>query len=308
MNNGEPIKIAIFNQKGGVGKTTFTFNGAGIMAKTFGKKVLVIDADPQKNVSTTLLAENIREWEEENNEDFFESHITLGDCLENINDKDLVNKAIIKAKILAKNGGACKWRGIDVLPSKRSLAGIEVGDNEDIKKLVDRIRPTREHMYNYDIILFDMPPYLSDLSVTVLAGCDFVVTPATVDKDSLAGYSELLDTIKNLQVLGINPKIKSIGIFLTMIDNITKYDKEKYIEIKDALGENMFDVPIRRDSRAKYASDYGCPLAWYKRNATITKDFEIVVAEILKRVDLLEEDRFNLLYKEEIQKRIERYE
>lgn len=298
------IKIAVFNQKGGVGKTTFTFNAASIMAKVFKKKVLVVDADPQKNLSTTALGENIREWAESTNEDFFDKHLTVGDCL--LNDKN-VNEGIIKSKVLAKNGGRCKWRGVDVLPSKRSLAAIEGINTEAVSQMMSRIRATKKHCYEYDIILVDMPPYLSELSIGFLGACDYVVVPATVDKDSLDGYSELLDTIQNLKDTGINPNIQSLGVFLTMIDANTKYDKDKYLEIKEALEDNMFDVPIRRDTKVKWASDYSCPLTWFKRQAPVTKDFEVVTAEILKKVGLLEEKVFDSCYAETVNERMRRY-
>lgn len=311
MTTKEPVKIAVFNQKGGVGKSSYTFNAAGCLAKTFKKKVLVIDTDPQGNTSDAFLQEVISEWEEEHTEDFYESHITLGDCLENVKEvvksRKMINDAIIKSKILTVNGGAYKWRGIDILPAKSTLAAIELFDNEDMKTLVSRIKRSINHMYDYDFILFDMPPHLSDLSVSVLIASDYVIVPASVDSDSLKGYGELLKTVNNIKTMGLNTDLEVLGVFLSMIKANDQYDREKYVEIKDAIGDNMLDVAVRMDSKAKQARDYGCPLAWYKRSADVTMDVEIITAEILRRIGVLSDDEFHDRYADMVKERVEKY-
>lgn len=311
MTTKKPIKIAVFNQKGGVGKSTFTFNAAGCLSKVFGKKVLVIDIDPQGNVSDALLQEAISEWEEEHTEDYFENHITIGDCLEHVKEvsvsRKMINEAIVKSKILTVNGGAYKWRGIDILPSKSTLAAIELTDNEDMKALVSRIRKTWNRRYDYDFILFDMPPQLSDLSVNTLIACDYVIVPASVDSNSLKGYGELLKTVNNIKSMGLNTSIEVLGVFLSMMNTIKAYDREKYAEIKEVIGDNMFDVAIRMDQQAKYSMDYGCPLAWYKRSADVTMDIEIVTAEMLRRIGMLSDEEFNSMYSDMIRERVNKY-
>lgn len=278
------IKIAVFNQKGGVGKTTSVVNIAGILAKQ-GKKVLLVDADPQANTTSTMLMENIAEYEDETGLNFLDQHDTL---LEVIEEPKKINAAIIKSKIVVRDGQKAKWRGIDVLPSKRALAGVEINENDDMVNVISQIKRTRNHAYDYDFILFDLPPYLSELSINVLCAVDHVLVPATVDKDSLDGYSELIDTVENIKMMGINPKLNILGVFLTMINSQTKYDKEMYIRIKESLGKNFIEVPVRWNTNAKLASHIGCPLCWFKRTSKITKDYEVIVNEILKRCGQLD--------------------
>lgn len=285
-NVKSPIKIAVFNQKGGVGKTTSVVNIAGVMAK-MKKKVLVIDTDPQANLTKTLLMENIADYEEETGKSFLDNHLTLGDVL---TIPKMVNEAIIPAKIVIRAGNEAKKRGIDVLPSKRDLAGVVLDNDDDMIRVIEKIKRTRNHAYNYDYILYDMPPYLSLLSINVLSSADYVLIPATVDKDSLDGYSEIIDTVYNIRTMGINPHLEILGVFLTMINSVSTYDKTMYKDIKDSLGDIMFDTPIRRHDDAKKASHIGCPLSWYRRNAEITKDYVAITYEIMKRCGVLDKE------------------
>lgn len=280
------VKIAVFNQKGGVGKTTSVVNMAGILAK-MGKKVLVIDADPQANATSTLLMENIADYEE-NGKDFYADHETLLEVLE---DPRKVNRAIVKANIVVKDKGVAKWRNIDVLPSKRELAAVEVKENDDMIKVINHIKKSINHRYDYDYIFFDMPPYLSDLSINVLSAADHVLIPATVDKDSLDGYSQLVTTVKRIKEMEINPQLSIMGVFLTMIDTREKFDREMYRQVKESLGDVFIPIPIRRHTDAKMASFLGTPLSWYKKNGPVTKDYIAVTYEVMKRCKKFDEKK-----------------
>ncbi len=266
----QAIKIAVFNQKGGVGKITTVFNMAGILAKS-GSKVLVIDVDSQANVSISLLMENMADYDEK--------HGTVGRMLDDVMTlKDIIevpsriNNAIIKAKICIRDGYAAKWRGIDV-----------------IREAIGMIRRTRKHAYDYDYILFDLPPHLGELSVAVLAAADHVLVPATVDSYSMNGYGELMDTVESIRSMGLNPDLDIVGVFFTMIQPLQKYDRGMYQDVKEQLGDTFISTPVRSNSNAKLAAHIGCPLCWLKRNAGVTQDYVAVTEETLRRCGVLGE-------------------
>lgn len=283
----KPIKIAFFNQKGGTAKTTSTIDVAGILAKNYGKKVLVVDADPQANSSKTLLMES----------GYDENTLTIVDVIEG---RCNINDAIQKALLKVQNGDRSRAlpRGIDILPTKRGMSGLEIDDDFVIKNLVKQIRRTRNHCYNYNFILFDCPPYLSEFSINILATVDYVLVPASTDKDSLDGYGELIDTIQNLKIMNINSKIKVLGAFLTMFSRKNAIDMQIYNDCVEILGDSFIDIPIRMDTQAKEASYMGKPLCWYARTTGANRDYELLVREMFARIGLFENEEKKIYEKE----------
>lgn len=289
-----PVKIAVFNQKGGVAKTTTVFNMAGILAKS-GSKVLVIDADPQANVSSSLLFENISEYDAK--------HGTTGQMLRNsktlrdiVDRPECINDAIIKAKFMLQDKAKPKWKGVDVIPANSlmyDMPPLEDPDDEEsgliILKALNMIRKTRKHLYDYDYILFDLPPHLGELTIAILAAVNYVLVPASVDSYSLNGFGELNDTVNYLVNSGRNPDLRIIGIFFTMMQ-ASPYYIGLYSDAMDALGDTFMKSTIRQNVNAKKASECGCPLCWLKRNAGITKDYINLTEEVLRRCNLLGED------------------
>lgn len=276
-----------------MGKTTTVFNMAGILAKS-GSKVLVIDVDSQANVSTSLLMENMADYDEK--------YGTVGQMLDNVMTlKDIIevpsriNEAIIKAKICIRDGYAAKWRGIDVIPANSKLQNLRMEDMDDedtfyaIRNAIGMIKRTRKHAYVYDYILFDLPPHLGELSVAVLVAADHVLVPATVDSYSMNGYGELMDTVESIRIMGLNPDLGIIGVFFTMIQPLQKYDRSMYKDVREQLGDIFINTPIRSNSNAKLAAHIGCPLCWLKRNAGITQDYIAVTEEVLRRCGELDD-------------------
>lgn len=289
-----PVKIAVFNQKGGVAKTTTVFNMAGILAKS-GAKVLVIDADPQANVSSSLLFENISEYDRKygTSGQMLKNAKTLRDIAER---PSCINDAIIKAKFMIQDKTKPKWRGVDVIPANSmmyDMPPLEDPDDEEsgmvIAHALEQIRRTRGHMYEYDYILFDLPPHLGELTISILAAVNYILVPASVDSYSLAGFGELMNTVNFLVSSKRNPNLSVIGIFFTMMQ-ATPYYISLYNETMEALGDTFMQSTIRQNVYAKKASECGCPLCWLKRNAGITKDYINLTEEVSRRCGKLGED------------------
>lgn len=281
------IRIAVYNQKGGCGKTISCCNIAGVLAKHYKKKVLIVDTDPQANLSKSLLGENIAQYEEEHGLDtWFGDHSTLADVIEGLPDhKDMVNQAIIKAKIVIRGGNPAKWRGIDILPGCRELATTRIRENGDMEGIISRIRHTLQRPYDYDYVLFDLPPALSDLSVVTLIASDYVLIPASADSNAIDGIAELMETIENIKANSDNKKLQIMGVFFTNFDARYSYDNQLYAMAGDTLGDYLIRTPIRRGSAAKSGMQLGCPLAWYQRTSLVAKDYEALTEEILRRID-----------------------
>lgn len=290
-----PLKIAVGNQKGGVAKTTTVLNMAGILAKS-GAKVLVIDADPQGNITSSLLYENINEHYEKTNgrSNMLNNVLTLKDIIE---DPSKINDAIIKCKICIRDGANAKWRGIDIIPANAKMYGLTLEDPDDdeslfaIKRAVDMIKRTRKHAYEYDYILFDLPPHLGDIAIGTLAAADYVVVPATVDSYALGGYSEWLDTIQQVKAMGLNPNITIAGVFFTMIQSTSKYDRDLYMMYAEELGDAFIQTPVRMSANiVKTSNHLGCPICWLKKTSGVAKDYIEITEEILRRCGRLGEN------------------
>lgn len=254
-------RIAVFNQKGGCAKTTTVVNLAGILSKR-GYKILVVDCDPQANASSTLLMEN-----DENDVptivDVLSGHINI-------------NEAVQVAYLRTRGNGKPKDVGISVIPAERGLSAVDLA-SESV--LADAIH---DLIGEYDYILFDCPPYISVFTINILAASDYVLVPATVDKDSLDGYGELVKTIYTLKCNGVDLKI--LGVFLTLLNQRESFDQYICRQCAKIFGDEYIPVSIRRHTFAKQASLFGRPLCYYRPSSPVSKDYDALVDNILERI------------------------
>ena len=233
------IVIGVVNQKGGVGKTTTTVNiAAGLGA--LGKKVLLIDFDPQGN-STTGFGVEKKSLE-----------YTIYDV---ITGEIRPDKAIVQTK----------FKNVSIMPATSKLCNAEPlltqmeQKNLQLRKVALQVRD------DYDIVLIDSLPSLGILAVNVLAACDTIIVPMTCEHFSLEGLAQLMVTVKKVR-LKFNPNLNIMGIVFTMLDKRLISSVEIKNEIKKSFNKDMiFRAEIPRNVRISEAQSHGQPIIYFDK-------------------------------------------
>lgn len=286
------IKIAVYSRKGGTGKTTSTFNIAGILAKNYKKKVLIIDADSQANITTYLLQ---TEREQNNNSYAFLNDITTVEDLFLYPEK--INEAVRNSLFALTEKGAPRKRGIDIVPARptsirpkvdldkiNDLLASEAIPKGQMNKALSMLKHTRNHMYDYDYCLIDFAPANNRLTMDFLAACDYVLVPTTIDPASINGVSGLVEMLDNIRQ-EYETKVSLLGIYPTICMKNTSYDMSTLNDMKTVFGNRYIDAPIRYSTETKWSIDMGVPLAYIKRTAPVTLDYNTLVDEIIERIE-----------------------
>jgi len=247
--------IAIANQKGGVGKTTTSINLSAALAEK-GKKVLVIDTDPQGNTTSGF---GIEKNELENT--IYE--LLLGECT--------VQDCIIKDA----------YPGVCIIPSNVNLAAVEIEllDAEKrefiLKKEIDWIRD------DYDYVIIDCPPSLSMLTVNAMTAADSVLVPIQCEYYALEGLSQLIHTV-NLVKERLNPELDMEGVVFTMYDARTNLSLQVVENVKSVLKQKIFDTVIPRNVRLAEAPSYGMPINKYDPKSAGAESYAALADEVIK--------------------------
>lgn len=248
------IAYAVVNQKGGVGKTTTTVNLASYLA-TFGKKVLLVDIDPQSNATVGLGVER--------------SQINL--CLYNVIIEGVpASEVIIKSNI----------SNLDILPSTPRLAGAEVelvSMEPRETRLKEALAQVKE---NYDLIVIDCPPSLSLLTVNALTAADEVIIPIQCEYYALEGISQLTHTLELVRE-SLNPSLKIRGIVLTMFDSRTLLSAQVAEEARKYFGNKVFKTVVPRNVRLAEAPSFGQPILFYDPGSKGAEAYENLCREVL---------------------------
>lgn len=275
--------ISVFNQKGGVGKTTSVVNLA-VALTHLSKKVLVIDIDPQANTTSGL---GLDKYNIENslyelfyaNEDFDDNEAISDDDVEdgnatendneisdneedNISDLELLeseNLELRKEAIDINEYISSTESGVDIIPSEAALSGLEVELVEldpiertgQLKKLISNINDE-----SYDYILIDCPPSLGLLSINALVASNSIIIPVQAEYYALEGISELMNTF-NLVKKQLNINLEIEGVLLTMFDKRTYLSYEVVEEVKSYFKTKVFKVMIPRNPRLAEAPSHG---------------------------------------------------
>ena len=249
--------IAIFNQKGGVGKTTTNINLAACLALK-GKNILVLDIDPQGNTTSGMGISKKAD------------HKTCYDIL--IDDRMDPTEAILHTGI----------DGLDIIPGSVDMAGAEIelvqleGREKRLKKALDKIRD------NYDYIFIDCPPSLGLLTINSLTAVDSVLIPIQCEFYALEGVSQLVSTIE-LVKKSLNPALEVQGVILSMFDGRTNLSAQVVQEVKRYFGGKVYSTVIPRNVRLAEAPSFGLPIMLYDEKCKGADAYKRFAKEFLSK-------------------------
>lgn len=263
------ITIVIFNRKGGVGKSTTCVNTAGCLDYKFKKNVLVIDCDAQMNATTCLTINGDESWNKNTVLDLFQ------DTTHEYSDY------ITKATILDKRDQLIET-GISLVPGSRDLDSVSTDNMFAIKDFISK--------YNdmFDYCLLDCPPALTDTTINALCAADYVVVPALPGRDSVNGYSMVIDEINMMKENGYNVNIKVLGVLLNQVNKRRGLDNFYETVWGGKEMGNAFKSQIRNSADVASAYEFGKPLHYYKATCPAAEDYNDFVYELIHKIDALE--------------------
>lgn len=250
------IKVAIANQKGGVGKTTTAINLSAALANQ-GKRVLLVDLDPQANSTISFLEPqetelSVYDW-------LTDSHISFS---------NIVKKTKVK--------------NLDILPSRINLAKLEgklVGELDAPFRLKDRLDPV---IQGYDVVVIDTPPTLGLITVNALVAATHLIIPIQSSYFALEGTDDLLETIERIKARP-NPQLEVLGVVVTLHDRRTTLSRDIYDQICQVFGDKVFETTISKSVRLEESPAYRESIFTFAPSSSGATEYANLCQEVIRR-------------------------
>lgn len=263
------IKIAIFNQKGGVGKTTLTVNLASVFNERWHKKVLVVDADAQCNATSYLLA-NMDEKDTKGK--------TVYDLL-----KDKPVKPVNVTFISGDERKRTYKTNIDVIKGDKQVDFLNTSNAGLLREKIAQF----EDSYSYCFL--DCSAQKTTINLLALGACDFVLVPVEPDVDSINGYDMVRELTESLRKSRVNPTMEVLGIVVNGVASVGALDGYLKNYFNEQFGDLIFETTIRQSALLKQARYFGLPVNYFKKKSNVTLDYYACALEIMERASKVSE-------------------
>jgi len=255
------MRLAVFNQKGGVGKTTTAVNVAACVA-ALGKRVLLFDLDPQANATSGLGLEKV--------------------------EGASAYRSLLGEGALAEKIQKTAWERLEIIPSELDMCGADI----EIARLdnhVQRVKLALQPVVDsgrFDVIIIDCPPSLGTLTLNAFTAADSLLVPLQCEYYALEGISMITRLLNQLRDTGVNPGLHIIGVVMTMFDGRTRLSQQVVDEVRQHFGDAVFDTVIPRATRLAEAPSFGKPIIYYDKYSVAAAAYEVLSQDLVKRLQI----------------------